>query len=261
MEYENLLVSIDGKVATITINRPAKANALNADVMMDLESAFTKLGENNEVRVVILTGFGDKFFVAGADIKEIATLNATTGAYFAKKGQGILSVIENLGKPVIAAVNGFALGGGCELALACTIRIASKNAKFGLPELGLGVIPGFGGTQRLSRIIGKGRSFEYMLTGDMIAADEAYIMGLANKVVEQENLMKTAVTMAQKMCANAPLAIKYCLEAVNSGLNVGLEEGLKLESDLFGLTCATGDMKIGMQAFIDKKDKPDFKGE
>ncbi|MCP4726247.1 MAG: hypothetical protein GY863_14480, partial [bacterium] len=206
-------------------------------------------------------GFGDKFFVAGADIKEIATLNATTGAYFAKKGQGIFSLIENLGKPVIAAVNGFALGGGCELALACTVRVASKNAKFGLPELGLGVIPGYGGTQRLSRIIGKGRSLEHMLTGDMIPADEAYIMGLANKVVEQEDLIKTAETMAAKMSANAPLAVKYCITAVNNGLNVGLEEGLRIEADLFGLTCATEDMKIGMQAFIDKKEKPDFKGE
>ncbi len=261
MEFENLLFEKEGKTAIITINRPTKANALNAQLLLDLMSAFSQVKIDPDIGAVILTGSGDKFFVAGADIKEIITVNATTGYKFSRQGQEIFSLIENLGKPVIAAVNGFALGGGCELALACTIRVASKNARFGLPETGLGVIPGYGGTQRLSRIVGKGRALEIMLTGDMVGAEEAFVMGLANKVYEQEELLDSAKKMANKMLANAPLALKYCIESVNAGLNMSLEDGLRHEAELFALSCATEDMKTGMQAFIDKKDKPEFKGQ
>ncbi|KPK95592.1 hypothetical protein AMJ80_04685 [bacterium SM23_31] len=261
MEFENLLYDVKDRIATVTVNRPDKANALNAQTMLDIMAAFSQLKINPDVRVGILTGSGEKFFVAGADINELKELNANSGAAFSQHGQDIFSLIENLGKPVIAAVNGFALGGGCELAMACSMRIASNNAKFGQPEVGLGIIPGYGGTQRLPRLVGKGRALELILTGDMITADEAYRIGLVNKVVEQRELMPTAETIAQKIIANAPLAIKYGLEAVNHGLEVSQAEGLRLEAELFGLSCATEDMKTGMAAFLEKKGKAVFKGK
>lgn len=261
MEFENLLYDVRDKIATVTINRPDKANALNAHTMLDIMAAFSQLKIDPDVRVVILTGSGEKFFVAGADITELKELNAASGADFSHHGQDIFSLIENLGKPVIAAVNGFALGGGCELAMACSMRIASTNAKFGQPEVSLGIIPGYGGTQRLPRLVGKGRALELILTGDMVTADEAYRIGLVNKVVEQNELMPTAETTAQKIIANAPLAVKYGLEAVNHGLEISQAEGLRLEAELFGLSCATEDMNIGMAAFLEKKGKAVFKGK
>ncbi|MFC1514133.1 enoyl-CoA hydratase-related protein [candidate division KSB1 bacterium] len=261
MEFENLLYEVTDKTAIVTINRPDKANALNAQTLLDLMAAFSQLKIDPDVRVIILTGSGEKFFVAGADISEIIKNDASTGASFAHHGQDIFSLIENLGKPVIAAVNGFALGGGCELAMACSFRIASSNAKFGQPEAGLGVIPGYGGTQRLPRLVGKGRALELVLTGDMITAEEAYRIGLVNRVVEQAELLDTAKEIADKIITSAPLAVKYCLEAVNNGLNIPLADGLRLEAELFGLSCATEDMKTGMTAFLEKKGKADFKGK
>jgi len=261
MEFENLLYDVKDKIAAVTINRPDKANALNAQTMLDIMAAFSQLKINPDVRIVILTGSGEKFFVAGADISELIEFNAASGANFSHHGQDIFSLIEHLGKPVIAAVNGFALGGGCELAMACSMRIASKNAKFGQPEVSLGIIPGYGGTQRLPRLVGKGRALELILTGDMINADEAYRIGLVNKVVEQSELMPTAEIIAQKIIANAPLAVKYGLEAVNHGMEISQAEGLRLEAELFGLSCATEDMKIGMATFLEKKGKAEFKGK
>ena len=260
MEFENLLYEEGGQIARITINRPEKANALNARTMLELRAVFSQLKIDPDVRGVILTGSGEKFFVAGADITEINDQNATTGAYFSHQGQEVFSLIEDLGKPVIAAINGFALGGGCELAMACTIRIASKNARFGQPEVSLGIIPGYGGTQRLPRLVGKGRALELILTGEMITAEEAYRIGLVNKVVEQNELMSSAEAIVQKVIANAPLAVKYSLEAVNHGTEISQAEGLRLEAGLFGLSCTTEDMKTGMAAFLDKKRKPEFKG-
>lgn len=261
MEFENLLYDVKDKIAAVTINRPDKANALDAQTMLDIMAAFSQLKIDPDVRVVILTGSGEKFFVAGADITELKEFNAASGANFSHHGQDIFSLIEHLGKPVIAAVNGFALGGGCELAMACSMRIASKNAKFGQPEVGLGIIPGYGGTQRLPRLVGKGRALELILTGDMITADEAYRIGLVNKVVEQSELMPAAETIAQKIIANAPLAVKYGLEAVNHGMEISQAEGLRLEAELFGLSCATEDMKIGMAAFLEKKGPAVFRGK
>ena len=260
MEFENLLFEAKNGIATVTINRPDKANALDAQTMLDIMAVFSQIKIDPDIRGAILTGAGEKFFVAGADITELKNLNAESGANFSTHGQVIFSLIEELGKPVIAAVNGFALGGGCELAMACTIRIASGNAKFGQPEVGLGVIPGYGGTQRLPRLVGKGRAHELILTGEMINADEAYRIGLVNKVVEPGALMKTAEEMVRKIIANAPLALKYSLEAVNHGMEVSQADGLRLEARLFGLSCATEDMKTGMNAFIEKKGKAEFKG-
>lgn len=261
MNYENILLETKNNVATVTINRPDKANAINSSTLIDLMTVFSQIKLDETVRAVILTGKGDKFFVAGADINEIVNLNPQEGNVFAKNGQNILDLIENLGKPVICAVNGFALGGGCEISLACTIRIASTNARFGLPETGLGVIPGFGGTQRLPRIVGKGRALEIMLTGDMVNAEEAYRIGLANKVVEQDELINTVEKIASKMIANAPIALKYCMDAVNKGLEMNLKDGLDYEASLFSLACSTDDMKIGMKAFIEKNNKPNFTGK
>lgn len=260
MEFENLLYEAQNEIAIVSINRPDKANALNTQTMLDLMAIFSLIKIDPDILGVILTGTGEKFFVAGADISEIKKLNAESGANFSTQGQAIFSLIEDIGKPVVAAVNGLALGGGCELAMSCTIRIASGNAKFGQPEVGLGVIPGYGGTQRLPRLVGKGRALELILSGEMITADEAYRIGLVNKVVKPEELLSSAEEMVMKIIANAPLAIKYSLEAVNHGMEVSLADGLRLEAQLFGLSCATEDMKTGMNSFIDKKGKADFKG-
>lgn len=261
LEFENLIIEIKDRIAKIVINRPDKANALNIPTVLDLMAAFTQLKINPDVGVIILTGGGEKFFVAGADISELIELKAVTGYEFARQGQEIFMLIERLGKPVIAAVNGYALGGGCELAMACNIRIASKNAKFGQPEVGLGIIPGYGGTQRLPRLVGKGKAMELLLTGDLIDADEAYRIGLANSVVDQKDLLLTAEKLAYRILDNAPLAIKYTLEAVNQGLEVSEEEGMLLEAHLFGLACSTEDMKEGMKAFLEKTGKAKFTGK
>lgn len=257
--YETLIVEKQDRVAIVKINRPDKLNALNAKVIEELGDVFTKLKDDPEIFVIILTGSGEKAFSAGADISGFPDLDAVKGREFAIRGQKVFSLIENLGKPVIAAVNGYALGGGCELCMACTIRIASENAKFGQPEVNLGIIPGYGGTQRLPRLVGKGRALELILTGRIIDANEAYHIGLVSKVVPQDKLMEEAMNLAKTLLGKGPIALKLAIEAVNRGLDVSIEEGLKIEADLFGLTCATEDQKEGAKAFLEKR-KPEFKG-
>jgi enoyl-CoA hydratase len=241
------------------IDRPEKLNALNLATIGELLIAFEDARDDDTIRVVILTGGGGKAFIAGADIAELAALGPDSAKTFAQRGQALTMLIENLGKPVIAAVNGFALGGGCEIAMACTVRLASDRAKFGQPEVKLGVIPGFGGSQRLARLIGKGRALQMLLTGEMVSSAEAYRIGLVNEVTTDDELLSTAEEMADKMKRNAPLALKYCLEATNVGVEMPLEEALFLEATLFGLCFATDDMREGTTAFLEKR-QPDFKG-
>ncbi len=260
MNYNTLLVQIANKIAVVTINRPDKLNSLNAECKAELKEAFMALKTNPEVGAVILTGAGEKSFVAGTDITELLPLDAQSGEEFASGGQAIFDLIQHLGKPVIAAVNGFALGGGCELALACHIRIASENAKFGQPEVNLGVIPGYGGTQRLARLIGAGKAFEMILTGNHINAQEAYRIGLVNAVVPRENLLATCESMAQAILSRGLLAIRMSLEAINACFEKPLSEGLALEARLFGEVCATTDSKEGITAFLEKR-KAEFRGK
>ncbi|MFI5173919.1 MAG: enoyl-CoA hydratase-related protein [Terriglobia bacterium] len=251
--YENILFEKKNPLAYVTINRPAKLNALNRAVMRELDEVFTEISEDDSIRAVILTGAGEKAFVAGADINELATQSPIEGKEFSLWGQKVLKRIENLGKPVIAAINGYALGGGCELALACTLRIASENARMGQPEVRLGIMAGYGGTQRLPRLVGKGMAMQLLLTGEQISGTEAFLVGLVNKVVPFAELIPTAEKMAQAMVANAPLAVKYSMEAVNRGLEVTQDEGLFIEAALFGLCCSTEDMKEGTKAFLEKR--------
>ncbi len=258
MAHQTLSSSISNRIATIAINRPDKLNALNAETKAELKALFTEIKNDNAVDVVILTGAGEKSFVAGTDIKELTVLNATTGKEFSSKGQEVFDLIENLGKPVIAAVNGYALGGGCELALACHIRIASENAKFGQPEVNLGIIPGYGGTQRLARLIGRGRAMELILTGNQIDAQEALRIGLINKVVPQSELLATATAMAQLIASKGQVAIRMALKAVNMTEETTLSDGQQLEASLFGVCCDTGDFKEGTTAFLEKR-KPSFR--
>jgi enoyl-CoA hydratase/carnithine racemase len=253
MAYETVLYEKRDSVGFVTINRPDKLNALNREVMDELNDCFRAIQNDEEVRVVILTGAGQKAFVAGADLHELATLAPLGGRDFSRRGHGIFDLIESLGKPVIAAVNGYALGGGCELAMACTLRIASENARFGQPEVKLGIIPGYAGTQRLARLVGKGRALEMILSGEPINAQEAYRIGLVNQVVPTAELAAAAETLARKIAANAPLAIKFALEAVNRGLEMTREQGQFLEAVLFGLCCTTADMKEGTRAFLEKR--------
>ncbi len=253
MNFTNLLIDVADGVALVTINRPAALNALNIDVLNDLTAAFSSLQENASVACVILTGSGTKAFVAGADIAAMQPLNAVEAAHFARLGHTLMSLIESCPKPVIAAVNGFALGGGCELAMACDMRIAADTARFGQPEVNLGVIPGFGGTLRLSRLIGKGRAKELIFTGDMVSAQEAFRIGLANKVVAAEDLLTEAHGMAAKIAAKGPVAVRFAKEAIDSGLEMDLDRAGRFEADLFGLCFATEDQKEGMQAFLDKR--------
>jgi enoyl-CoA hydratase len=254
MAYETLLYDKRDSIGYVTINRPDKLNALNRKVMDELDDCFRAIQSDDEVRVVILTGAGGKAFVAGADLSELAALGPVDGRDFARRGQGIFDFIENLGKPVIAAVNGYALGGGCELALACTLRIASESARFGQPEVKLGIIPGYAGTQRLARLVGKGRALEMILSGgDPISAQEAYRIGLVNQVVPAAELTAAAEALARKIAANAPLAIRFALEAVHRGLEMTQEQGQLLEAALFGLCCTTADMKEGTRAFLEKR--------
>jgi enoyl-CoA hydratase len=258
MSYQNLLIEVKEKIAVVTINRPDKLNALNAQTMNELKSAFTDLNNNNDVYVVILTGSGEKAFVAGADIKELNQLNMISGKEFAENGQDVFNIIENLKKPVIAAVNGFALGGGSEIALACHIRLASENAKFGQPEVNLGIIPGYGGTQRLTRLINSGRAMEYILTGDMIDANEAHRIGLVNHVYPQSELMDKALEMAKKIVSKGQNAIRLAVKAVNIVDEISEREGQNYEAGLFALCCGTEDFKEGTSAFLEKR-KPVFK--
>jgi enoyl-CoA hydratase/carnithine racemase len=253
MAYETLLYETRDGIGYVTINRPEKLNALNRRVMEELEDCFQTIQQDEGVRAVIVTGAGDKSFVAGADVKELAENGPLQGKEFARTGQRVLDSIENLGKPVIATVNGYALGGGCELALACTLRIAAESARFGQPEVKLGIVPGYGGTQRLARLVGKGRALELILTGDPIGAQEACRIGLVNQVVPAQDLIAAAETLARKIMANAPLAVKLAIEAVNHGLEMTQKEGLFLEATLFGLCCTTADMKEGTRAFLEKR--------
>ena len=251
--FENLLVEQKDSIAYVTINRPKVLNALNMATMSELRAVFTQLKDDRDVRVVILTGAGEKSFVAGADIGELQKNNPVEAKEYTHRGQAVLDLIENLGKPVIACINGFALGGGCELAMACTMRLASENAKLGQPEVKLGIIPGYGGSQRLPRLVGKGIAMQLLLTGEMITAHEAQRIGLVNEVVPSGQLIARAEAVAQAIIKNAPLAIQYCLEAVNHGMEMTLQEGLYLEATLFAVSCATEDKKEGTAAFLEKR--------
>jgi enoyl-CoA hydratase len=254
--YHTLLTEISEGICTITINRPDKLNAINKDVMQELSEVMEEVKNNAEIRLAILTGSGAKAFVAGADISEFTGLSGDDGMALAKKGQDVFFAIENSTKPVIAAVNGFALGGGCELAMACHFRIASENAKFGQPEVNLGLIPGYGGTQRLVHLIGKGRALELLMTGNMIDAKTAHQYGLVNHVVPQDELLTKARELAHTIISKAPLAIGFCIEAANAAYTA---EGYQKELDGFGRCFETADMKEGATAFLEKR-KPVFTG-
>jgi len=253
MTYQTLICDKHNTIGYVRINRPEKLNALNHKVMEELFDCFQALQKDEEVRVVILTGSGEKAFVAGADINELALQAPVEGKETSRFGQQVFNLIENLGKPVIAAVNGFALGGGCELAMACTLRIAAETARLGQPEVKLGLIPGYGGSQRLPRLVGKCRALELILTGEPVTAPEAHRMGLVNQVVPAAELQAAAEQLANKIIANAPLAIKFAMEAVNHGMEMSAAEGQFLEATLFGLCCTTTDMKEGTRAFLEKR--------
>jgi enoyl-CoA hydratase/carnithine racemase len=255
----NVLYNKKGSIAYVTVNRPKVLNALNTPTWKDLRAAFEDARDDAAVRGVILTGAGDKAFIAGADIGELAHATPVVAEQSSRFGQAVLDLIENLGKPVIAAVNGFALGGGCETAMACTIRIAAETAKFGQPEVTLGLVPGGGGTQRLPRLVGKGRALQLMLSGEMISAQEAYRIGLVNEIVASTELITRAETVLNKIAANAPIAIKFALEAANKGLETSQGEGLLLEASYFGLCAATEDKREGTTAFLEKR-MPQFQG-
>jgi len=260
MTFENILFEKKNSIAYVTVNRPKVLNALNMATMEELRAAFTDIKNDAGVRVAILTGSGEKAFVAGADIGELSKHDPVSGKEDTHRGQSVLDLIENLGKPVIACINGFALGGGCEIAMACTMRLASENAKLGQPEVRLGMIPGYGGTQRLPRLVGKGIAMQLVLTGEMITAQEAHRLRLVNEVVAATELIPRAEAIAQKIIANAPLAVQYAMEAVNKGMEMTLAEGLYLEATLFGACCATEDKKEGTAAFLEKR-AAQFKGK
>jgi enoyl-CoA hydratase len=249
----------NGGIAYVTINRPKVLNALNTPTWTDLRTAFEDARDDSMVRGVILTGAGDKAFIAGADISELAHVSAVQAEQSSRFGQKVLDLIENLGKPVVAAVNGFALGGGCETAMACTIRIAVETAKFGQPEVSLGLVPGGGGTQRLPRLVGKGRALQLILSGEMISAQEAHRIGLINEIVPAADLITRAEAILKRIASNAPIAVKYALDAVNKGLETSQSEGLALEASYFGLCAATEDKAEGTSAFLQKR-APQFKG-
>jgi enoyl-CoA hydratase/carnithine racemase len=253
MTYSNILLEKKNSIAYVTINRPKVLNALSLATMDELGAAFDEIKSDPAVRVAILNGAGEKAFVAGADISELAKQEPVSGKEFAHRGQAVLNQIENLGKPVIACINGFALGGGCELALACTMRLASDNAKLGQPEVKLGILPGYGGSQRLPRLVGKGLAMQIILAGEMITAQEAHRIGLVNEVTTAAELIPRAEAIAAKIIANAPLAVQYSIEAINKGTEMPLAEGLYLEATLFGLCCATEDKKEGTTAFLEKR--------
>ncbi len=260
MDYENVLLHAEAPVGTITINRPDKLNALNARVMAELSQAAQDMDKDDNVRVVVITGAGEKAFVAGADIGELAKMQPVSGRDDSAFGQAVLFELEKLSKPVIAAINGYALGGGCELALACDIRIASEKAKIGLPEVGLGILPGYGGTQRLGRIVGMGLAMELVLCGDPIGAAEAHRIGLVNKVVAPAELAAAAREMAEKLATRGPIALRLAKQAVQKSFDLDLKTGCEMESSYFGLLASTADMKEGMTAFLEKR-KPSYKGQ
>ena len=260
MTYDNLTVEIENRIARVTVNRPKVLNALNEATIREIHAVFQGFKSNSEVGAVILTGSGEKAFVAGADINELAVMTPLGGEASSRLGQVAFSQIENLGKPVIAAVNGFALGGGCELALACHMRFASENAKLGLPEVGLGIIPGYGGTQRLPRLIGLGRALELICSGRMIDAAEAHRIGLVNAVLPQADLLAHCEKVAGDIVAKGPIAVRFAMDAAIRGLETDLEHGLAQESVAFGLLSATEDMREGLHAFLEKR-KPAFSGK
>src|SRR6202051_4123935 len=260
MAYENILFDKKDGIAYITFNRPKVLNALNRKTVEELRDALLDARDDFSVRVLILTGAGEKSFVAGADISELAQRTPVDGKDFSLFGQSVFHLLETLGKPSICAINGFGLGGGCELALSCTIRIASKTAKLGQPEVKLGIIPGYGGSQRLARLCGKGAAHELCLTGEMITAEEAQRIGLVNRIYEPAELLPAAEAMAKKIIANAPVAGRYTMERIERGIEMPQEEGLFLEASLFGLSCAMVDMREGTTAFLEKR-KAEFKGK
>jgi enoyl-CoA hydratase len=259
MTFDNLLIDRDGAVAIVTLNRPKVLNALNAQTLTELAAAMAAFKADAAVRAIVLTGAGEKSFVAGADINELAVLTPVEGQAHARHGQQVFDAIEHLGKPVIAAINGFALGGGCELAMACTIRIAADTARFGQPEINLGLIPGYGGSQRLPRLVGKGRAFEILLSGDPVGAQRAYEIGLVNRVVPAAELMAEATKLAHALAAKAPIAVRYILDAVHQGLEAPFAVGQVLETSLFGTIASSADMREGTAAFLAKR-KPEWQG-
>ena len=258
MELQNVLYEVRNRIAYVTVNRPKVLNALNDQTMEELKHIFLDIRHKSDALAAILTGAGEKAFIAGADINELATQTPIEGKDRSRRGQHILSIIESLGKPVVAAINGYALGGGCELAMACTVRLASDNAKLGQPEVKLGIMAGYGGTQRLVRLVGMGRALELLLSGEQISAQRAYEIGLVNAVFPQAELITQAENFIGKMLANGPIALKLTLEAAHRGMQMTLEEGLNLEASLFGLICTTEDMKEGTKAFLEKR-SPQFK--
>jgi enoyl-CoA hydratase len=259
MPYETLIVDRDGAVATVTVNRPKVLNALNAHTLAELAQAIDELDADVDVRAIVLTGAGDRAFIAGADINELATQSPVAGRELARRGQALFARIEQLGKPVIAAIGGFALGGGCELAMACTFRVAADTAKLGQPEVNLGLIPGYGGSQRLPRLVGKDRAMELILTGRQVTADEALRIGLVTRVVPAAALAQEAKLFAQELASKAPVALRYAKLAIERGVDMPFESGCDLEATLFGLCASTDDMAEGTKAFLEKR-KPEFKG-
>jgi enoyl-CoA hydratase/carnithine racemase len=259
LKLENVVYDKKGSIGYVTLNRPKVLNALNKATINELRAAFEDARDDSTVRGVILTGAGEKAFAAGADIAEIANNTAVEAEEATRRGQALTDLIENLGKPVIAAVNGFALGGGCELAMSCSIRIAAESAKFGQPEVKLGVMPGYGGTQRMPRLVGRGRALRLILSGDIIDAAEAYRIGLVDELVPYAQLIERAETVLEKIIANAPLSVKYSLEAVNKGLETSVAEGLLIEASLFAVCASTDDKKEGTSAFLEKR-APKFQG-
>jgi len=259
MSFDNLLVQRESPVAVLTIQRPQRLNALDAATLDEIRQAVLDVQQDQSIRCVIVTGGGDKAFVAGADVNEIARDTPDGALQRALRGQHVFDLIEHLGKPVIAAVNGLALGGGCELAMACTLRIAADTARFGQPEINLGLIPGFAGTQRLARLVGKTRAMELILTGSPISASEALAIGLINRVVPAPDLMKAALALASELAMKPPIALRYAMAAINDGLEMSFAAGSQLEASLFGMVTSTDDMKEGTKAFLEKR-KAEFKG-
>ncbi|MFZ0429608.1 MAG: enoyl-CoA hydratase-related protein [Acidobacteriota bacterium] len=258
-DYSKLTLATEDGIALATVNRPEALNALNAEVLDELEHLFDELAALRDISAVILTGSGSKAFVGGADIRELSRLDAPGGREFARRGQRLLAHIEAFDKPVIAAVNGYCLGGGCELAMACHVRIAARGARFGQPEVKLGLIPGYGGTQRLPRLVGEGRALELLLSGEMISAEEALRIGLVSRVVEDAELIPACTDLAARIMKNGPVAIRACLDAVRLGRGLPLDRGQAIEAALFGLVCGSEDMKEGTRAFIEKREAA-FKG-
>ncbi len=259
MPYDNIIVERDGAVAVVTLNRPKVLNALNQHTLAELGQAIDELGGDEATRAIILTGAGDKAFVAGADINELATQTPVSGRETARRGQALFTRIEQLGKPVIAAIGGFALGGGCELAMACTFRLAADTARLGQPEVNLGLIPGYGGSQRLVRLVGKDRAMDLILTGRLVNAEEALRIGLVTRVVPAASLLEEARLFARELASKAPLAVRYAMQAIEAGLEMPFDAACEFEATLFGLVASTEDMREGTRAFLEKR-KPEFKG-